>query len=107
MAKVLVIGASRGIGLETVRTLLAAGYQVRALARKAREIPIEDARLEKRDGDALDRAAVEQALSGVAAVIQSLGVPSAPEVVLKGTTLLFKRDARPRRRHARRPGCAG
>jgi len=90
MAKVLVIGASRGIGLETVRTLLAAGHQVRALARKAREIPIEDARLEKRDGDALDRAAVEQALSGVDAVIQSLGVTFSPEVVLKGTTLFSK-----------------
>lgn len=90
MAKVLVIGASRGIGLETVRTLLAAGHQVRALARKARDIPIEDARLEKRDGDALDRAAVEQALSGVDAVIQSLGVTFSPEVVLKGTTLFSK-----------------
>ena len=35
MAKVLVIGASRGIGLETVRTALRAGHSVRALARSA------------------------------------------------------------------------
>ena len=67
-----------------MRTLLAAGHEVRALARKARDIPIEDARLEKRDGDALDRATVEQALSGVDAVVQSLGVAFSPEVVLKG-----------------------
>ena len=90
MAKALVIGASRGIGLETVRTLLAGGHTVRALARKAREIPITDARLEKLDGDALDRATVERALAGVDAVIQSLGVAITPEAVLKGTTLFSK-----------------
>jgi NAD(P)-dependent dehydrogenase (short-subunit alcohol dehydrogenase family) len=33
MAKVLVIGASRGVGLETVRAALRAGHSVRALAR--------------------------------------------------------------------------
>jgi uncharacterized protein YbjT (DUF2867 family) len=90
MATVLVIGASRGIGLETVRALLAAGHDVRALARNARAIPIEDARLEKLDGDALDRAAVEGALAGVGTVIQSLGVAVTPETVLKGTTLFSK-----------------
>ena len=87
MAVVLVIGASRGIGLETVRALLAAGHSVRALARRARDIAIEDARLEKLDGDALDQATVERALAGVDAVIQSLGVVFGPEAVLKGTTL--------------------
>jgi NAD(P)-dependent dehydrogenase (short-subunit alcohol dehydrogenase family) len=35
MAKVLIIGASRGIGLETVQTALLAGHSVRALARSA------------------------------------------------------------------------
>jgi putative NADH-flavin reductase len=90
MAKVLVIGASRGVGLETVKTLLAAGHTVRALARAARDIAIEDARLERLDGDALDRATVDRALAGVDAVIQSLGVAIAPEAVLKGTTLFSK-----------------
>jgi NAD(P)-dependent dehydrogenase (short-subunit alcohol dehydrogenase family) len=37
--KILVIGASRGIGLETVRTALRAGYSVRALARSAAGVP--------------------------------------------------------------------
>ena len=32
MAKVLIIGASRGIGLETVKAALQAGHSVRALA---------------------------------------------------------------------------
>jgi len=90
MGTILVIGASRGIGLETVKALLAAGRDVRALARNGRQIPIEDARLEKLDGDALDQATVERALAGVDAVIQSLGVAFGPEAVLKGTTLFSK-----------------
>jgi nucleoside-diphosphate-sugar epimerase len=90
MATVLVIGASRGIGLATVRALLAAGHTVRALARRARDIAIEDARLEKLDGDALDRATVDRALAGVDAVIQCLGVAFTPEALLKGTTLFSK-----------------
>ena len=93
MARILVIGASRGIGLETVRTLLAAGHSVRAIARNARDIPIDDARLEKLDGDALDKAVVEQAVLGVDAVIQSIGASITPESILKGTTL-FSRSTR-------------
>lgn len=90
MAKVLVIGASRGIGLKCVEALLAAGHDVRALARHAHDIPLADPRLEKRDGDALDAQALRQALDGVDAVIQSLGVSFGPEAVLKGTTLFSK-----------------
>lgn len=85
--KVLVIGASRGIGLETVKALLAGGHDVRALARAASSIAIEDARLEKLDGDALDPETVARALDGVDAVIQSLGVTFGPDALLKGTTL--------------------
>jgi len=90
MARVLVIGASRGIGLETVKALLATGHDVRALARSARAIALDDPRLEKIDGDALDRATVERALDGVDAVIQSLGVAFGPQTVLKGTTVFSK-----------------
>ena len=93
MTRVLVIGASRGIGFETVKALLARGLDVRALARSATHLAIEDPRLEKVDGDALDPATVERALQGVDAVIQSLGVAFGPEAVLKGTTL-FSRATR-------------
>ncbi len=90
MTRVLVMGASRGIGLETVKALLARGLDVRAFSRSATDIAIEDPKLEKLDGDALDPPSVERALAGVDAVVQSLGVAFGPEAVLKGTTLFSK-----------------
>ena len=83
MAKVLIIGASKGIGLETVRQALDAGHQVRALARSAPRIPVRHPQLEKMKGDALDRATVEQALDGVDVVIQTLGVSGGPGILFK------------------------
>ena len=87
MAVVLVIGASRGIGLETVRRALAAGHRVRALARGAASIPIDEAGLEKVAGDALDRAAVTASLKGADAVIETLGAPKDLAATLWGTRL--------------------
>ena len=86
MSTILIIGASKGIGLETVKAGLAAGHTVRAFARSASSIPIEDAKLTKIPGDALSRADLDKALNGVDAVIQSLGVASLQELVF-GTTL--------------------
>ena len=87
MSTVLIVGASRGIGLETVRLALKAGHSVRALARSATSIHLHDPRLEKLDSDALDRGTVERALEGVHAVIQTLGVSPNPEHILGGTHL--------------------
>ena len=44
MTRVLIIGASKGIGLETTRQALEAGHQVRALARwpRASVCPIQN-----------------------------------------------------------------
>ncbi len=72
--RVLIIGASKGSGLETTRQALDEGYDVRALARSATAIPISNPRLEKMSGDALKTENVEAALVGVDAVIQTLGV---------------------------------
>jgi uncharacterized protein YbjT (DUF2867 family) len=87
MATVLVIGASRGIGLETVKALLRAGHSVRGLARSASNIPIQDANLEKVSGDALDRDTIRNALQDVDVVIQTLGVDFAPRLIFEGTNL--------------------
>jgi uncharacterized protein YbjT (DUF2867 family) len=87
MAKVLIIGASRGIGLETVRAALRAGHRVRALARSAARMPIQDANFDTVSGDALDRDTIRDALQDVEVVIQTLGVNFAPKLIFEGTTL--------------------
>ena len=65
MAKLLVIGASRGIGLETVKAALRAGHSGRALARSAANVPIQDAGLEKVSGDALDSDTIRDVLKDI------------------------------------------
>lgn len=87
MATVLIIGASRGIGLESVKSALAAGHSVRAMARSAGRIPVAHPNLTKLSADALDPAAVTRALEGVDAVVQTLGVTPSPERALKPTRL--------------------
>ena len=87
MAVVLIIGASRGIGLDTVRCALAAGHRVRALARGAAAIGIEHPQLQRVAADALNRAAVATALEDVDAVIETLGAPRDMGTVLRGTRL--------------------
>jgi putative NADH-flavin reductase len=84
---VLIIGASKGIGLETLKGALKAGYKVRALARSAANIPVSHPNLEKVAGDALHRSTVKRALAGVDAVIQTLGVAASPEIIFKPVRL--------------------
>jgi uncharacterized protein YbjT (DUF2867 family) len=76
MATVLVLGASKGIGLETVKRALEAGHTVRALARSARRIAGDHPNLTKISADALDQTAVTAAPQGVDVVFQTLGVPA-------------------------------
>lgn len=87
MAHILVIGGSSGIGLETVEQALERGHAVRAFARSATGIDLEHDRLVKVDGDALEPEAVQAALDGVDAVVQSLGIPLNPGTILGGTRL--------------------
>jgi len=87
MAKLLIMGASRGIGLATVKAALNAGHEVRAFARSAPRIPVDAPLLEKFAGNALSVKHVEQALEGVDVVIQVLGADMNADTVLRGTTL--------------------
>lgn len=90
MATVLIVGGSRGIGLETVKRGLEAGHKVRALARSAGGIPIDHPDLVRVSGHALDPATVKGALDGVDAVIETLGVAPGLEVIFKPVKLFSK-----------------
>jgi putative NADH-flavin reductase len=93
MAKLLIIGASRGTGLETVKVALRDGHKVRALARSAASIPIENPDLEKISGNALDSDTIRNALESVDVVIQTLGVDISLRAIFEPTTL-FSRSTR-------------
>ena len=75
MSTVAIIGASHGIGLETLRLALKQGHKVRALARSADSIAIDHPNLEKIKGSALDRTDVDKVVAGADAVITVLGTP--------------------------------
>lgn len=74
MPHVLVIGATKGIGLETVRQAVAAGHRVRAFSRSANRMSNFDSNVERRRGDALNEADVDAALDDIDVVVQALGV---------------------------------
>lgn len=90
MAIVLVLGASRGIGLETVKQGLDAGHQVKAFARSGDKIAITHAALTKIAGDALDGQALTRALRGVDVVIQTLGLQPGPKMMMDKVDLFSK-----------------
>ena len=76
MARVLIIGASKGIGLATTRQALEAGHRVRAFSRSAAGNAMSNVNLEIIRGDALDSRDITAALDGMEVVIQALGVSS-------------------------------
>ena len=70
-----------------MKAALRAGHSVRALARSAVSIPVQDAGLEKVPGDALDSDTIRNALKDVKVVVQTLGVDIAPRAIFEPTTL--------------------
>ena len=93
MALIAVIGASRGIGLETVRSAIDAGHNVRAFARSADRIELASSKLERTAGDALSPEDVASAIDGVDTVVQTLGVPMNRQTLL-GPVDLFSSSTR-------------
>jgi putative NADH-flavin reductase len=74
MATIAIIGASRGIGLETVRRGLALGHTVKAMARSDKPDGLAGETLTWLQGDATSPDDLEHLLVGADAVIQTLGV---------------------------------
>ncbi|WP_425093070.1 NAD(P)-dependent oxidoreductase [Tropicimonas sp. S265A] len=87
MQKILVIGASKGIGEEVVKTALARDLSVRAFARSADKMTISDPNFEAVAGDATKPEDVDPALDGVDGVIMALGVPKNLSFIVKPTTV--------------------
>src|SRR4051794_3736292 len=72
--KLLVIGASRGIGLELLQQALSAGHVVTALARNPQSLTIAHENLRVVKGDILDKSSIEAALTGQDAVCVTIGI---------------------------------
>lgn len=88
--KLLIIGATKGIGRHAVDYALERGCSVRAMARSAGDMELEHERLEKFSGDAIDRDDVGRALDGVDAVIVALGMPAGLTRLLRPVTLFSR-----------------
>jgi putative NADH-flavin reductase len=72
--KLLVIGASRGIGLELLRQALAAGHEVTAIARRPQRLHIINGNLKVIKGDIRDKYVIEEAVHGQDAVCITIGI---------------------------------
>ncbi|HSL43978.1 MAG TPA: SDR family oxidoreductase [Anaerolineales bacterium] len=77
--KIVVFGASRGVGLKVVDQALQAGHTVTAFVRTPSKFTIQHPNLIICQGDSMDAAAVEKAIAGQDAVISALG-PTRPPV---------------------------
>jgi nucleoside-diphosphate-sugar epimerase len=75
MNKVLVLGATGGIGGEVARQLLAAGWQVRALTRDADKARGQNAAFDWLEGDALNRDDVLAAARGCEVIVHAVNPP--------------------------------
>ena len=71
--RVAIIGASKGIGLATLREALARGHEVSAVARTPADV--KDQKLQWFAGDARDADLLTHALDGADASVTALGVP--------------------------------
>jgi putative NADH-flavin reductase len=90
MARILIIGASRGIGRETVTRGLAVGHTVRAMSRSGADVAPGNPALETVAGDATDAAVIRDVLRDVDAVIQTLGIRITPQTWLGPVSLFSK-----------------
>lgn len=87
MARILVIGASQGIGHAVCAAAARGGHRVRAMSRRG-TAPSDNAKLiEPFAGDALNPEDVRRALEGMDVVVMALGVPPSLDLILRPVTL--------------------
>ena len=77
--KIVVFGASRGVGLKFVEQALQAGHTVTAFVRNPSTFTLQHPNLTVFQGDSMDAAVVEKAMAGQEAVVSTLG-PTRPPV---------------------------
>ena len=75
MSRIVVMGGSSGVGLQTVKALLKEGHEVVAFSRSAKKLQLNDPKLAKISGDATRESDVRTVIEGADAVVQALGVP--------------------------------
>lgn len=73
--RIVVIGGTRGIGLETVKALVKKDHEVVAFSRNALDLQFEDKNLTKIAGNATNQEDVNLLIKNADAVVQTLGVP--------------------------------
>ena len=72
--KILIIGATRGIGLQILQQALSKDHDITVLARSPQKITVEHVRLQVMQGDILDDHAVDTATEGQDVVISCIGI---------------------------------
>jgi uncharacterized protein YbjT (DUF2867 family) len=87
MVKILVIGASQGIGLAVCNAAARNGHTVRAMSRRGAASAHQAERIQPFAGDALKPDDVRRALEGMDVVVQALGVPPSLDLILRPVTL--------------------
>ncbi len=87
MARVLVIGASQGIGLAVCQAAASRGHSVRAMSRRGTSAQNRTNAIEPFKGDALVPADMLRALHSIDVVVQALGVPPSLALIFQPVTL--------------------
>ena len=72
--RILIIGATRGIGLQVLQQALAKDHEITVLARSPQKLGIEHVRLQVIEGDIRDDRIVGSATEGQDAVISCIGI---------------------------------
>ena len=75
MSRVVVMGGSRGVGLETVKALLERGHDAIAFSRGANGLRLDHSNLTRISGDATNADDVHAAVKDTDVVVQALGAP--------------------------------